>query len=155
VWGDGSLTGNCPTLNQKGERVYYFVRDQYLAIRKKGNINTLPLERRKLRPKAEATIKEFVKPLNHKRILRVRGHFKTMIYAYSMGIPINFGRIYHYLTVNPDLSELLELIKTGRGLFFKTLVQIGQKVRLIFRFVFFKAKICRLFNFEIKCCQVA
>jgi hypothetical protein len=150
-----SFAGDCPTLIQKGQRVYYFTREQYLANKRKGNINTLPVERKKLRPNVEATIKEFVKPLNHKGKLRVRGRFKTMMYACSMGISINFGRIHRYLTVNPDLSGLLGLMKTGSGLFFKTLVQIGQKVRPIFRFVFFKVKTYRLSNFEIKCCQVA
>ena len=148
-----SLTGDCPTLIQK--RVYYFTREQYLSNKRKRNINTLPLERRKLRPNVEATIKEFVKPLNHKGKLRVRGQFKTMIYACSMGISINFGRIHRYLTVNPDLSELLGLMKAGNRLFFKTLVQIGQKVRLIFRFIFFKVKTYQLPNFEIKCWQFA
>ena len=144
------LTGDCPTLIQK--RVYYFTREQYLSNKRKRNINTLPPERRKLRPNVEATIKEFVKPLNHKGKLRVRGQFKTMIYACSMGISINFGRIHRYLTVNPDLSGLINI---GNGLFFKTLVQIGQKVRNIFCFVFFMVKFHQLPNFEIKYCQVA
>ena len=148
-----SLAGDCPTLIQK--RVYYFTREQYLANKRKRNINTLPLERRKLRPNVEATIKEFVKPLNHKGKLRVRGHFKTMIYACSMGISINFGRIHRYLTVNPDLYGLLGLINIGSSLFFKTLVQIGQKLRNIFSFIFFMVKFHQLPNFEIKYCQVA
>ena len=148
-----SLTEDCPTLIQK--QVYYFTREQYLANQRKRNINTLPLERRKLRPNVEATIKEFVKPLNHKGKLRIRGQFKTMIYACSMGISINFGRIHRYLTVNPDLYGLLGLMKAGNRLFFKTLVQVGQKLRNIFRFVFFMVKFHQLLNFEIKYCQVA
>ncbi len=59
----------------------------------------------------EATIKELVKTLNHKGKLRIRGQFKTMIYAFSMGIAINFGRIYRYLAVNPDLCGLWGLMK--------------------------------------------
>ena len=148
-----SLTGDCPTLIQK--RVYYFTREQYLSNQRKRNINTLPLERRKLRPNVEATIKEFVKPLNHKGKLRVRGKFKTMMYACSMGISINFGRIYRYLTVNPDLSGLLGLMKAGNRLFFKNLFQVGQKLCNIFRFVFFMVKLHHLPNFEIKCWQFA
>jgi hypothetical protein len=147
------LTGDCPTLIQK--RVYYFTREQYLSNKRKRNINTLPLERRKLRPNVEATIKEFVKPLNHKGKLRVRGQFKTMIYACSMGISINFGRIHRYLTVNTDLCGLLGLMKSGNRLFFKNLFQVGQKLRNIFRFVFFMVKFHQLPNFEIKCWQFA
>jgi hypothetical protein len=72
-----------------------------------------------------------------------------------MRISINFGRIHRYLTVNPDLSGLLGLTKTGDSLFLKNLVQIGQKVRNIFRFVIFKVKTHCLSNFEIKYYQVA
>jgi hypothetical protein len=103
----------------------------------------------------EATIEEFVKPLNHKGKLRVRRQFKMMMYACSMGMSINFGRIHRYLTVNLDLSRLLGLTKTGGSLFLKNLVQIGQKVRNIFRFVIFKVKTHCLSNFEIKYYQVA
>jgi len=149
------LAGDCATLIQKEQRVYYFTREQYLASKRKGNINTLPLERMKLRPNVEATVKEFVKPFNHKGKLRVRGRFKTMLYAFSMGISINFGRIHRYLTVNPNLSGLLGLTKVGNCLFFKNLFQIGQKVRNIFRFAFFKLKTYHLVDFEIKCWQVA
>jgi len=148
-----SLTGDCPTLIQK--RVYYFTREQYLSNKRKRNINTLPLERRKLRPNVEATIKEFVKPLNHKGKLRIRGQFKTMMYACSMGISINFGRIHRYLTVNPNLCGLLGLMKTGNRLFFKNLFQAGQKLRNIFYFIFFMVKFHQLPNFEIKCWQFA
>lgn len=143
-----SLAGDCPTLIRK--RIYYFTREQYLANKRKRNINTLPLKRRKLRPNVEATIKEFVKPLNHKGKLRIRGQFKTMIYACSMGISINFGRIHRYLTANPDLSGLLGLMKAGNRLFFKNLFQVGQKLLNIFRFVFFMVKSHQLPNFEIK-----
>ena len=129
------LAGDCPTLIQK--RVYYFTREQYLSNKRKRNINTLPLERRKLRPNVEATIKEFVKPLNHKGKLRIRGQFKTMIYACSMGISINFGRIHRYLTVNPSLCGLLGLMKTENHLFFKNLFQIGQEIAQYFSFHLF------------------
>ena len=134
-----SLAGDCPTLIQK--RVYYFTREQYLANKRKRNINTLPLERRKLRPNVEATIKEFVKPLNHKGKLRIRGQFKTMMYACSMGISINFGRIHRYLTVNPDLSGLLGLIKSGNCLFSKNLFQVGQEIAQYFLFRLFYGRI--------------
>ena len=134
-----SLAGDCPTLIQK--RVYYFTREQYLANKRKGNINTLPHKRRKLRPNVEATIKEFVKPLNHKGKLRIRGQFKTMIYACSMGISINFGRINRYLAVNPDLSGLSGLINTKNHLFFKNLLQVGQKIVQYFSFRFFYGQI--------------
>ena len=140
-----SLAGDCPTLIQK--RVYYFTREQYLANKRKRNINTLPHKRRKLRSNVEATIKEFVKPLNHKGKLRIRGQFKTMIYACSMGISINFGRIHRYLTVNPDLCGLLGLMKTGNRLFFKNLFQIGQEIAQYFSFRLFYGQITPIAQF--------
>jgi len=131
------LAGDCPALIQKRYRTYYFTREQYLSNKRKGNINTLPLKRRKLRPNVEATIKEFVKPFNHKGKLRIRGQFKTMIYACSMGISINFGRIHRYLAVNPDLCGLIGLMKSANHLFFKTLLQVGQKIVQYFSFRLF------------------
>jgi len=103
----------------------------------------------------EATIKELAKPLNHKGKLRIRGQFKTMIYAFSRGIAINFGRIYHrYLAVNPDLCGLWGLMKFGNYLFFKNLFQVAQILGNIFSFVFFIVNFQQLPNFEIKCWQV-
>ena len=84
----------------------------------------------------EATIKEFAKPLNHKGKLRIRGQFKTMIYACSMGISINFGRIHRYLAVNPSLYGLLGLMKAGNYLFFKNFFQIAQEIAQYFSFPF-------------------
>jgi len=80
------LAGDCLTLNQKGQRAYYFVREQYLANRRKRNIDLLSPAGKNLRPNVETTIKEFMKPLNHKGKLRVRGQFKVMIYVCSVGI---------------------------------------------------------------------
>jgi len=73
-------------------------------------MKSLPPERRKLRPNVEATVKEFTKPFNHKGKLRVRGLFKTMVYAHSMAISINFGRIWRYMTENPNFFELSNLL---------------------------------------------
>ncbi len=142
-----SLSGICPALIQKRHRTYYFTREQYLVSKRKGNINTLPLERRKLRPNVEATIKEFVKPFNHKGKLRIRGQFKTMIYACSMGVSINFGRINRYLAVNPDLSGLSGLINTKNHLFFKNLLQVGQKIVQYFSFRLFYGQITLIVQF--------
>ena len=97
----------CPTIEHKKYRVYYFEHKDYLAGKRKGNIDKLPPERQKIRPNVEATVKEFYAPLNHKGKLRIRGQFKTMIYAYSMGIGINLGRIHRYLGNNPQLTAIV------------------------------------------------
>lgn len=102
---------HCPAKQQSNKRVYYFDRSDYLLGKRNRNIKSLPPERRKLRANVEATIKEFTKPLNHKGKLKVRGLFKTMLYAYSMSISINFGRIYRYLAENPGLFGPLRSIR--------------------------------------------
>jgi transcription elongation factor Elf1 len=104
------LSKNCPTKQQSDKRTYYFDRSDYLLGKRNRNIKSLPPERRKLRPNVEATVKEFTKPFNHKGKLRVRGLFKTMVYAYAMAISINFGRVWRYMTENPDFFALSNLL---------------------------------------------
>ena len=102
-----SLNKRCPAKEQSHTRTYYFDRSDYLLGKRNRNIQSLPPERRKLRPNVEATVKEFTKPFNHKGKLRVRGLFKTMVYAHAMAISINFGRIWRYMTENPVFYMLL------------------------------------------------
>jgi hypothetical protein len=102
-----SLAGRCCAKERRNGRVYYFDRADYLQGKRNRNIKSLSPERRKLRPNVEATVKEFTKPLNHKGKLKVRGKFKTMVYAFSMGIAINFGRVWRYRAENPGAFMLL------------------------------------------------
>jgi hypothetical protein len=104
------LSRNCPAKQQSDKRTYYFDRSDYLLGKRNRNIKSLPPERRKLRPNVEATVKEFTKPFNHKGKLRVRGLFKTMVYAHAMAISINFGRIWRYMAENPDFFALSNLL---------------------------------------------
>jgi hypothetical protein len=104
------LNERCPAKQQSNKRVYYFDRSDYLLGKRNRNIKSLPPERQKLRPNVEATVKEFTKPFNHKGKLRVRGLFKTMIYAHAMAISINFGRVWRYLGENPDDFALRTLV---------------------------------------------
>ena len=104
------LNGACPAKQQSYKRVYYFDRSDYLLGKRNRNIKSLPPERRKLRPNVEATVKEFTKPFNHKGKLRVRGLFKTMVYAHAMAISINFGRVWRYLGENPEYFVLRKLV---------------------------------------------
>ena len=100
------LSSHCPAKQQSDKRTYYFDRSDYLLGKRNRNIKSLPPERRKLRPNIEATVKEFTKPFNHKGKLRVRGMFKTMVYAHAMAISINFGRVWRYMAENPDFFAL-------------------------------------------------
>jgi len=100
------LSSHCPAKQQSDKRTCYFDRSDYLLGKRNRNIKSLPPERRKLRPNIEATVKEFTKPFNHKGKLRVRGLFKTMVYAHAMAISINFGRVWRYMAENPDFFAL-------------------------------------------------
>ena len=105
-----SQAGRCCAKEQRSVRAYYFDRADYLQRKRNRNIKSLPTERRTLRPNVEATVKEFTKLFNHKGKLKVRGKFKTMLYAFSMGIAINFGRVWRYLDKNPGDCMLLRQI---------------------------------------------
>ena len=92
-----ALKERCRIYRQKGR--FYFTRSDYLRNKRSKNIEKIPQERRKLRANVEATIKEF-KDKTKSGKLKVRGLFKARLFAYSMGISINFGRIYRYLMKN-------------------------------------------------------
>jgi hypothetical protein len=102
---------NCQTIEMNAQRVFYF--DQKMARRSQRAcaIETLPPERQRLRPNVEATVKEFTTSYNHKGKLRVRGWFKTMLFAFFKSWAINFGRIYRYLRDNP--AQPLSFRKNG------------------------------------------
>lgn len=91
---------NCPLKNEcqlketKHARVFYFTKEMVTTHQRNQNIFKIPKERRKIRPNVEATVKEFYKGFNHKGKLKVRGLFKTSVFATIMSMAINFGRIY-------------------------------------------------------------
>ena len=88
------LKEKCSIFKNMGK--YYFTHSDYLKNERNKNIFKIPKERRKIRPNVEATMQEFkTKTKNGK--LKVRGIFKASLFAYAMGISINFGRIYRLL----------------------------------------------------------
>lgn len=98
------LKDKCQIFKNKGR--YYFGHNDYLLNRRNNNINTIPKNRQKIRPNIEASVKQFkVRTPNGK--VKVRGLFKTGIFAYSLGIAINFGRIYKYLINNGISGPIL------------------------------------------------
>ena len=85
----------------KKNRVFYFTHDDYLKKKRRKNILTIPKERRRLRNNVEATVNEFVCKMRKDK-LKVRGSFKTSVFAYSVAISVNFGRIYRLILENPS-----------------------------------------------------
>jgi hypothetical protein len=108
--------GGCPAIEQNNCRVFYFTEEMVEMQKRVHAIRLLPLERRKIRPNVEASVKEYTKAFNHKGKLRIRGKFKTMLFAFAMSIGINFGRIFRQLMGNPQLFPdflTIKLLITG------------------------------------------
>lgn len=93
------LKNECNILKNKG--IYYFTNQDYLKNQRNNNLHKIPEERQKIRPNVEATIKEF-KNKTQAGKLKVRGQFKANLFAFAMGISINFGRIYRLIMSNSE-----------------------------------------------------
>jgi hypothetical protein len=89
---------DCPALERKKNQVYYFTHDDHLKNKRINLTLKMPKEKRTIRSNVEATIKEFSCRFKNKK-MRVRGTFKTEVFAYAVGIGINLGRIYRYLSI--------------------------------------------------------
>ena len=124
---------NCPAIIQNNYRVFYFTSDMAQMQKRIHSIELLPPERRKIRPNIEATVKEYTMSFNHKGKLRIRGKFKTMLFAFAMSIGINFGRIFRHVVGNPhlfpDFFRLYALILA----FIRSVVARNRGVRRYFR----------------------
>lgn len=100
------FSDKCPTTECKDSRVYYFSTEDFQKRKRHKSLHTIPLSRRKLRANVEATVHEFTHNMQgHK--LKVRGSFKAELYLFSMGIMINFGRIYRYVMKTLKNGELI------------------------------------------------
>jgi hypothetical protein len=88
-------SGTCPARIGKKHRTFYFNHDDYQRLKRINMIYNIPKERRKIRPNVEATVREF-KCRTEKGKLKVRGTFKTRLFAFSTAMAINFGRIFRY-----------------------------------------------------------
>jgi hypothetical protein len=94
------FVGRCPAVGRKSNRTYYFNNEDFLRNKRIRSILEIPLERRKIRPNVEATVHEFSCRLTNGK-LKVRGAFKTEIFAYATAIAINFGRIFRFMSLEP------------------------------------------------------
>ena len=101
VWKD-----NCKVKVGSKYRTFYFTHKEYLSKRRQQAIRHIPENRQRLRANIEATIREFTHRMPQKK-LKVRGFFRTSIFAYSCAVAINFGRIYRYLKEKPEKAVSL------------------------------------------------
>jgi hypothetical protein len=98
----------CPGIRMKKYNAFYFTHEDYLIRRRHNRIHEIPEERRTLRNNVEATVNEFSCKMYRKK-LKVRGAFKTAVFAYSVAISINFGRIYRLILNDPDYFQAISL----------------------------------------------
>ena len=89
--------GECKLKTTKYGRVYYFNREDYLKKKRLEQIEHIDEKHRTLRANVEATVKEFKRTMRNGK-LKVRGAFRTGVFAYAMAITINIGRIYRHRT---------------------------------------------------------
>ncbi|UCF13365.1 MAG: transposase [Thermoplasmatales archaeon] len=90
--------------NQRAKcRTYYFTLEDHLRKRRLKYRASIPADRLKLRNNVEATVNEFVCRMP-KGKLKVRGAFKTEVFAFAVAISSNFGRIYRYITNDIELG---------------------------------------------------
>lgn len=121
----------CRLISQKKWQVYYFREADYLKQCRQHSLQKIPAERRSIRNNVEATIKEFSCRMPGRKV-RVRGSFKTSLFAYGVAMGVNFGRIYRHLQKNKerelitDLNITLGIIMSGR---------FGRKFRDISRYL--------------------
>lgn len=90
------LNARCNLVKGQNCRRYYFSEKEYQRKKRANNIILIPPERRTLRANVEATVSEFKRKMPDDKV-KVRGRFKTMLFAFATGISINFGRIVRYL----------------------------------------------------------
>jgi len=93
----------CSVKSTSKGRVFNFKQEDYLRQKRLKARKKLPPERRHLRNNVEATIHEFTCRMPGGK-LKVRGRFKTLLFAYAVGISSNFGRVFRYLT-NPETDH--------------------------------------------------
>lgn len=108
---DNQICNNCELKDQcriyKQNGRFYFTHGDYLKNRRNRNIDKIPLERRKIRPNVEATMREFTLRAPGNK-LKVRGRFKASLFAFAVAIGVNFGRIYRYIRVNYPYFEKIK-----------------------------------------------
>ncbi len=115
------LKDKCASIQMKKYRTFYFTLDDYLRNQRFKYRVSIPKERLRLRNNVEATINEFFCRMLHGK-LKVRGAFKTEIFAYSVAISANFGRLFRHFAANDNIKSALFLHFRGIFFYFRTIL---------------------------------
>lgn len=127
----------CPVKSTPKGRTLDFMHEDYLRQKRLKARSKLPEERRKIRNNVEATIREFTCRMPGGK-LKTRGHFKAALFAYTVGISSNFGRIFRYLSSpRADRTLVQEYFKELSCIFFDILKNLfGFSLLKSYRFAF-------------------
>jgi hypothetical protein len=134
----------CPTRKQqniaKGTAIFRFKPEDALRQKRHRAIQTIPRERRTLRSGVENLMGLMHRGEKHTGKLKIRGLFNTELYAFAMGISINFERIFRHIA---NISFFFYFIlKRGAYLRLTELIEIGflkcDKKPIIFHFYLFQ-----------------
>ncbi|MFB6357018.1 MAG: transposase, partial [bacterium] len=109
------LAEECPTQPQKQGRVHYFDEADAKRSQRLNRLDEMPEEKQTLRNNVEATVKEFTRGMNHKGKLRVRGRFRTKLWALCLAMGLNLERIHRYLVDKAGDTGLMEPLKDLMG----------------------------------------
>ena len=142
---DCRLAGKCPSVERKSGYVYYFNYEDYLRNKRIRSILNIPVERRKIRPNVEATVHEFTCRMQNGK-LKVRGAFKTQIFAYLTALAINFGRIFRYKYPKPapiavSFFNFVQIVKE--------LSNLSKYFKFYYNFKNIPSSFCSKVNFNI------
>jgi len=136
------LKEKCQIFKNKGR--HYFTHEDYLQNKRNRNILNIPKAHQKLRPNVEATMKEYKTRTNGGKI-KVRGLFKTRLFAFNVGIAINFGRIYRYIADN----ELFNAVSLAINFFFnKIMTKLAEIISLTRKFEINQARTNKNFEYQ-------
>ena len=94
--------------NKYPDYQYLFDKSDYLMQKRIKIIDKLPKKRKKIRANVEATVREFCGMKTDGK-LKVRGNFKTSVFAFMGAVAINFGRIYRNLTQLDEKNDKISL----------------------------------------------
>jgi hypothetical protein len=136
------LKEKCQIFKNKGR--HYFTHEDYLQNKRNRNILNIPKAHQKLRPNVEATMKEYKTRTNGGKI-KVRGLFKTRLFAFNVGIAINFGRIYRYIADN----ELFNAVSSALNFYFnKIMTKLAEIISLTRKFEINPARTKKNFEYQ-------
>jgi hypothetical protein len=150
---DCQYAGKCPSVIRKSSRRYFFKHEDYLRNKRNRNLLAIPLERRVLRSNVEATIHEFAcRMKSHK--LKVRTAFKARVFAFTVAIGINFGRVFRYKASNTSKNYFLDFIFVQnvkeRTTFLKFL-EISYLIKIIYKISIYKTIPHKYFVHKLLC----